>query len=215
MPLTILAALLAVEGTSVGQFMVSRPLVAACLAGGLLGDPEQGLVVGALLELFFLPAVPIGGGRYPEPGPAAVVGAYAASVAGGAGALAFGVFFGLSFGLIGGWSQQRVRALITRLLPPPESPDLGTRLVMVHWGSLLLDALRGAGLAVFGMALAGLLVPVFAAAWPMSPHATVVFLLLCACLPLGSLLSTIGGVRRRGAWALAGVALGGVLGSLI
>lgn len=215
MPLTILAAILAVEGTSVGQFMFSRPLVSASLAGGLLGDPAQGLMVGGLLELFFLPAVPIGGGRYPEPGPAAVVAAYAASVAGGPGAVAFGVFFGLSFGLIGGWSQQRVRALVTRLLPPPESPQLGARLVAVNWGSLLLDAVRGAGLAWFGITLVGLLVPVFAVAWPLTPHSTVVFLLLCACLPLGSLLSTIGGVRRRGAWALAGVAFGGVLGSLI
>ncbi|MGI9626649.1 MAG: PTS sugar transporter subunit IIC [Longimicrobiales bacterium] len=215
MPLTVLAALLAVEGTSIGQFMVSRPLVAAGIAGMVLGNPEQGLIVGALRELFFLPAVPIGGGRYPEPGPAAVVAAYAASVAGGAGAVAFGVFFGLSFGLIGGWSQQKVRAVVTRLLPTSDDPGLGPRLAKAHLASVALDALRGGALAAFGMVLVRSLVPVFAATWPLDGNTTLVLLLLCACLPLGSLLSTIGGVRRRGAWTLAGVALGGVLGSLI
>jgi PTS system mannose-specific IIC component len=42
------------------QFMISRPIVAAPLAGLLLGDPYTGLQAGALLELFWIDKLPIG-----------------------------------------------------------------------------------------------------------------------------------------------------------
>ncbi|MED5200176.1 MAG: hypothetical protein VYB51_10255 [Gemmatimonadota bacterium] len=43
MSLAILGGLLALDATSVGQFMISRPLVAGTLAGWWLGDPGVGL----------------------------------------------------------------------------------------------------------------------------------------------------------------------------
>ena len=43
-----------------GQFMISRPIVAAPLAGVMLGDPYTGLQAGALLELFWIDKLPIG-----------------------------------------------------------------------------------------------------------------------------------------------------------
>jgi len=43
-----------------GQFMISRPIVAAPLAGFMLGDPYTGLQAGALLELFWIDKLPIG-----------------------------------------------------------------------------------------------------------------------------------------------------------
>lgn len=42
------------------QFMISRPIVAAPLAGVMLGDPYTGLQAGALLELFWIDKLPIG-----------------------------------------------------------------------------------------------------------------------------------------------------------
>lgn len=42
------------------QFMISRPIVAAPLAGFVLGDPYTGLQAGALLELFWIDRLPIG-----------------------------------------------------------------------------------------------------------------------------------------------------------
>src|SRR5690606_39516372 len=71
--LLLLGGWMAVDGTSVGQFMVSRPLVAASLAGWIVGDPAAGLTVGVILELFHLAVLPVGAARYPEGGPAAVV----------------------------------------------------------------------------------------------------------------------------------------------
>ena len=75
--LALLGGLLALDATSVGQFMISRPLVAGTLAGWWLGDPAVGLEVGAILELFHLAGVPAGGSRVPESGPATVVAAAA------------------------------------------------------------------------------------------------------------------------------------------
>jgi PTS system mannose-specific IIC component len=43
------------------QAMISRPIVAAPLIGLLLGDPYTGLVTGALLELFWIDQLPLGG----------------------------------------------------------------------------------------------------------------------------------------------------------
>ena len=54
--------------------MISRPLVAATLAGAFIGDSPSGLLVGAALELIALETLPFGASRYPEWGSAAVVG---------------------------------------------------------------------------------------------------------------------------------------------
>jgi len=81
--LAILGGLLALDATSVGQFMISRPLVAGTLAGWWLGDPGLGLEIGAILELFYLAGVPAGGSRVPETGSASVVAVAVAMSAGG------------------------------------------------------------------------------------------------------------------------------------
>src|SRR5918997_1779260 len=66
----------ALDGASYGQFMVSRPLVAATIAGWIFGSPVQGAVVGIVLESFHLAILPVGAAKYPESGPpAAAAGA--------------------------------------------------------------------------------------------------------------------------------------------
>lgn len=60
----LLGALVAVvtglDRTAALQVMISRPLVAASLAGLLLGDFRTGLMIGALLELLWLSRLPVG-----------------------------------------------------------------------------------------------------------------------------------------------------------
>ena len=48
------------DRTALGQFMISQPIVAAPLAGLLLGDPIAGLVIGAVLELIWVLDIPVG-----------------------------------------------------------------------------------------------------------------------------------------------------------
>lgn len=42
------------------QAMISRPVVAGTLTGWILGDPATGLLVGAMIELFWIDHLPIG-----------------------------------------------------------------------------------------------------------------------------------------------------------
>jgi PTS system mannose-specific IIC component len=55
-----LAVLLGLDRVAVVQCLISRPLVAAPLAGWLLGVPLAGLEVGMLLELLWLGRLPVG-----------------------------------------------------------------------------------------------------------------------------------------------------------
>ena len=42
------------------QIMVSRPIIIASLTGLILGNPYAGLIIGAILELFWIDRIPIG-----------------------------------------------------------------------------------------------------------------------------------------------------------
>ena len=71
--IALVGGVLALDATSVGQFMLSRPLVAGALTGWMLGDPALGLLIGTVLELYLLVSFPSGGARFPEGTTATVV----------------------------------------------------------------------------------------------------------------------------------------------
>jgi PTS system mannose-specific IIC component len=58
--ISLLGAVLALDRTAIFQGMLSRPLIAATLAGALAGNWEIGLLLGASLELYFLSEMPVG-----------------------------------------------------------------------------------------------------------------------------------------------------------
>lgn len=62
----IVAVLAGLDRTAAFQFMVSRPIVAAPLAGWVLGEPAAGLQVGALVELLWLGRLPVGAAIPPD-----------------------------------------------------------------------------------------------------------------------------------------------------
>ena len=101
MELALIALLgggLALDATSVGQFMLSRPLVAGALTGWMLGDPALGLLIGALLELYLLVSVPSGGARFPEGTTATVVAVATASASSAPGVIPIAIAVGLLWG---------------------------------------------------------------------------------------------------------------------
>ena len=106
--LTFLGGLLALDGTSFGQFMVSRPLVAGTLTGWAVGDPVLGLLMGGILEFYFISVFPVGGGHFPEGGAPTLVAVATAVAAPGPAGLALGALMGFLWSRLGAISSRCV-----------------------------------------------------------------------------------------------------------
>jgi mannose/fructose/N-acetylgalactosamine-specific phosphotransferase system component IIC len=214
--LVVWGTLVALDLVSVPQAMISRPLVVGAVAGWLAGDVEAGLRVGVLLELFALDVLPIGAVRYPDYGPATVVGT--ALAAGAPWELGLGLSAGVALVLavVGGWSLLVVRRLNARAIQRRAAAlaaGESRAIRMLQYGGLFRDAARGALLTI-----AGLLVAWALARWVTLDRQTAVGLTLIA---IGSGLSAAaaGAVRSagRGArlkWLAAGVGVGALLAVL-
>ena len=214
--LVVWGTLVALDLVSVPQAMISRPLVVGAVAGWLAGDVEAGLRVGVLLELFALDVLPIGAVRYPDYGPATVVGT--ALAAGAPWELGLGLSAGVALVLavVGGWSLLAVRRWNARAIQRRAAAlaaGESRAIRMLQYGGLFRDAARGALLTI-----AGLLVAWAVARWVTLDRQTAVGLTLIA---IGSGLSAAaaGAVRSagRGArlkWLAAGVGAGALLAVL-
>lgn len=161
----VLGGLLALDGTSVGQLMVSRPFVAAALGGALVGHPAQGMAAGVVLEALHLAVLPVGASRYPEGGPAGVAAGavYAAAQptpAAASATLLIAVLCALALEWVGGRTVVALRQVTVRFAgAPPEGLTPGG-LARRHGTPIALDFLRGAVLALLGVLGLGALLSV-------------------------------------------------------
>lgn len=53
-------SVIGLDRTAAGQFLISQPIVAAPIAGWILGDVAAGLLIGAILELIWVLDIPVG-----------------------------------------------------------------------------------------------------------------------------------------------------------
>lgn len=161
--LVLLAALGAVVGldfVSFPQAMLSRPIVAATLAGALCGSATDGLLVGAMLECFALETMPFGASRYPEWGPPSVAaGALVAVHNGIDGAerlVPFAVLAGLLCAYVGGqtmvWLRQFNLKVAERYRDRLAAGDAGA-VLSVHISGMAVDTLRAIVLTVLFLAV--------------------------------------------------------------
>ncbi|HKO15104.1 MAG TPA: PTS sugar transporter subunit IIC [Gemmatimonadaceae bacterium] len=158
LPIALLGGLLGLDVVSFPQAMISRPLVAATLAGALLGDAASGLLVGAALELIALDTLPFGASRYPEWGSASVVGGaiFAAHAQHPAGAMTVAVIAALATTWVGGWSMFELRQWNARYAARRQQAlDAGARgaVVGLQLVGLTADLLRGAVLSAVAYAV--------------------------------------------------------------
>ena len=170
LPIAMLGAVLGLDVVSFPQAMVSRPIVAATLAGAFIGHPEAGLLIGVVLELIALDTLPFGASRYPEWGSAAVVGGalFAAQPPGMPGALPASLLAALLTASISGWSMVVLRRFIaTRLERTRDSIEAGSRnaLFSLHLSGMTMDLLRGALVTTLGMMVFSSLVRAIVAIW--------------------------------------------------
>ena len=192
------------------QVMIARPLVAAAVAGLILGDVEAALRIGVVLELFALDVLPVGAARYPDYGPATVAATALAAGQPWQAALGPAVLLGLGLAVFGGWSMLVVRHANARSIQRRSAGlaagDAGTIRELQYLG-VTRDALRSLLLTAGGLAIASL-------APPLGPSGRG-WLPLLGLLALALGLGAVGGGALRSAgsgkrfyWLLAGCLLG-------
>ena len=213
--LIFLGGLLALDGTSVGQVMISRPMVAGTLAGWILGDPFLGLVVGGLIELFFIPVFPVGGSEFPEGGPAALVGVVGAAGIPGAGGIATGVVLGLVWSRLAAYSIRLLRRINGKIIPDPTRGSVAIgRVVWAHLACIGLDFLRGCFLTALGLLAVWWTARSLQDVWPLDFTSTLGLLILGASIPAGAFVGSLGGWQKRGVLFAAGAG-GFLIGSFL
>jgi mannose/fructose/N-acetylgalactosamine-specific phosphotransferase system component IIC len=201
--ITLLGGIVGLDATSAPQVMLSRPLVAATLAGLVAGRPAEGLLIGAILEVFALMVLPIGAARYPETGTAAVAvtAAYAETAASGldAGVLLMAVVFGLVWERVTGASVTRARRLNERVVESTmRAPgNLAVEVERRHVAAMLLDFVRGAVVTLVGALSAMLLLRIAAPFWSLGQTVPLAVLVLGVVVMLTGTLPLFGGWRDR------------------
>lgn len=170
LPIALLGAVLGLDVVSFPQAMVSRPIVAATLAGAFIGNPPAGLVIGVVLEMIALDTLPFGASRYPEWGSAGVVGGalYAAQTPGMPGALPASLLAALLTASISGWSMVVLRRVIaSRLERTRDRLEEGSRdaLLSLHLSGMSLDLLRGGLVTLTAMVVFPPIVKAIVAVW--------------------------------------------------
>ncbi len=64
--IAVLGALLSLDTTAAFQFMISQPLIACTIVGGVMGNLLLGLEIGFLLQLLWISYLPVGAVLFPE-----------------------------------------------------------------------------------------------------------------------------------------------------
>ncbi|HRP08302.1 MAG TPA: PTS sugar transporter subunit IIC [Gemmatimonadales bacterium] len=156
--LVLWGTVVAVDLVTVPQGLLSRPLVAATVAGAISGDAAAGLLAGMVLELYALEVLPIGASRYPDYGPASVAGGAVAALVPGATIGVAGVV-ALPLAMLGGMSVHLHRRLTARAIEAKIGRvAAGDARAIWHLQreGLLRDAARGVLLSLVGVAAVAL-----------------------------------------------------------
>jgi mannose/fructose/N-acetylgalactosamine-specific phosphotransferase system component IIC len=158
LPLAMLGAVLGLDVVSFPQAMISRPIVAATIAGAFVGEAASGLLIGVVLELIALDTLPLGASRYPEWGSASVVGGalFASHAAHPPGAMAIAVLGALATAWVGGWTMVKLRGQNARWARRRRDALAGGSrgaVVSLQLFGLTADLLRGALLTALAYAI--------------------------------------------------------------
>lgn len=204
-----------IDATSFAQTMISRPFVAATLTGLIAGRPEEGAILGAILELFALVILPVGAARYPETGTASVAAcaAYTSATAIMSPAvMLLAVLFALVWERVAGWSvilDRRFNEEFVALAPPGNEPDRA--LERRHVAAIGVDYIRAVILTASGWLIGTVILRTIAQLWSMSSSIAPAILSIGLSCMVGAALPLFGGLRARKLALLLGV----VCGSLI
>ena len=156
--LTMLGGIVALDASSFGQLMLSRPLVSGALAGVIVGMPLEGALVGAMLEALSLSILPVGAAKYPETGTAAVAAVGTLGISGvdpTPASLLLIVVYGLLWQRAAGATVVGGRYVNERLVRAGRSSTTRMdRLIQLrHIESMVLDVMRGTVITIVALLL--------------------------------------------------------------
>jgi len=216
LPLSLLGAIVGLDVVCFPQMMFSRPLVAATLAGALVGDATRGMLVGVVLELIAIATLPFGASRYPEWGSAAVVGGAVAATldANQAGTVTIGVLGALATAWVGGLTLVKLRqwnAYLARRRRP--ALDAGARgaVIGLQLAGLTSDLVRAALLTTVAYAVLFPLAARLSAGWSFGGPVSRSVVMLLATAVATSAAWVIFHSARGARWYFAGGAVVGLL----
>ncbi len=151
--LTLFGGAAALDATSLGQVMVSRPLIACILAGWIAGNPTEGAFVGVVLEALHIAVLPVGAARYPEAAPASTAAAAGFVLGGGGGAALLGAtLFALAWEQVGAWTVARLRVFNVRFAVAEGTAEVEPAAVeRRQLAAIAADFVRGALLTLVGL----------------------------------------------------------------
>ena len=113
--LSLVGGALSLDATAAFQMMLSQPLVAASIAGLVVGDATTGLVVGAALQLVWMGVLPVGAAAFPDGAVSGVCGVGASVLLARSGVPAgLAVACGIGIALVAGAVGQRVTTWVRR-----------------------------------------------------------------------------------------------------
>ena len=214
--LALLGGVVGIDATSFPQAMISRPLIAATLAGWLFGNPAAGLMLGAVLEILTLVILPFGAARYPESGTAAAAAgaayAQAATAAFDPNLLLLTVVFWLAWEQLAGitviWLRGYNGRLIAGLPLHPAPAALVTRRQLL---AITLDFVRASAVVMAGAGGCLALLNVFGNTTALSPAWGSRILMVALMAMLGAALPLFGGLRARPYAYTLGILCGSLL----
>jgi len=214
LPIALLGGLLGLDVVSFPQAMISRPLVAATIAGWLIGDSATGLLVGAALELIALDTLPFGASRYPEWGSAAVVGGaiFATHPSHPAGAMEMAMIASLATAWLGSWTMVKLREHNAYWAAQRRAAlDAGSRGAVVELQLLCMtaDFVRGGLLAALSYAVFAPLTAIALAAWSTDARLSrAVLVTVAASVAASAAWKIFHGVSGARWFFLGGLAIG-------
>jgi mannose/fructose/N-acetylgalactosamine-specific phosphotransferase system component IIC len=216
--LIALGAIVALDATSFGQLMLSRPLVAGTLAGAIVDMPLEGALIGALIEALSLGVLPVGAAKYPETGTAAVAAVGTLGLSGAAplpGALLLVLMYGLAAQRVFGATVIASRHLNERLVHAGDDASFGNRLERMierrHLASMALDLVRGAAVSAAALLVGVPLLRLGVQHWQLGPVAAAVAVSMAAAAVLAGTARLFGESRQRLLLLLAGGLCGSAL----
>jgi mannose/fructose/N-acetylgalactosamine-specific phosphotransferase system component IIC len=217
--LIALGGIVALDSTSFGQLMLSRPMVSGTLAGAIVGMPFEGALLGALLEALSLGILPVGAARYPETGTAAVAAAGAfgltTAVATPA-ALLLALIFGLVWQRIAGATVVFGRYLNERMVGAgrPTAARMDRMIEYRHVETMLLDIMRGMLLTTAALLIGVPLLRFAVPHWTLSEVVAAGAVALAATTVLGGTAQLFAESRRGRLLLLMGILCGSLLAFL-